>query len=152
MKKLLMTCAVAAVSAFVIGAAGAQPATQGMSSPQNQTMPQTAPSSPATGQTMQGQGMNGQSMQGSSSQAADLTGQTIYSSSGHKIGTVSSMTVGSSGDQEAVVSVQRFMGMGGKSVMMPVSSLRARSRGGYTTNLTASQIKTLPEYKGAGGD
>ena len=152
MKKLLMTCAVAAVSAVAFGAAGAQPATQGMSSPQNQTMPQTAPSSPTTGQTMQGQGMNGQSMQGSGSQATDLTGQTIYSASGHKIGTVASMTVGSDGQQEAVVSVQRFMGMGGKSVMLPVSSLQARNKGGYTTSLSATEIKALPEYKGGGSD
>jgi hypothetical protein len=149
MKKLLVTCAIAIAGVLALGTANAQysspsnSAAPGMSSPQNQTMPQTAPSSPST----QNPGMQGQS-----AQSADLTGQSIYSAKGTKIGTVSSMTIDSSGQQAAVVNVQRFMGMGGKNVTFPVSSLQARTKGGYMTNLTATEIKALPEYKGGGSD
>jgi hypothetical protein len=155
MKKLFVTCATLALGLYGFGAAFAQytPATgaatsqgqpgsnpgQTMSPPTEQQLPPTteAPhqsSSPSQGQTT----------------AADLTGQLIYSSTGHKIGSVSSMTTDAQGQQEAVVSVGRYLGMGGKNVLMPVSSLQARSKGGYETTLSSSEIKKLPEYKGGG--
>jgi hypothetical protein len=80
---------------------------------------------------------------------ADLTGQTIYDAKGTKIGIVSSVSNDSQGQQQAVVGVERFMGMGGKNVMFPVSSFKARTAGGYTTSLTPAEIKGLPEAAAA---
>jgi sporulation protein YlmC with PRC-barrel domain len=80
----------------------------------------------------------------------DLTGQAIYNSSGREIGTVSSMMVDTDGNQVAIVNVEKYLGMGGKKVEFPVSSLTARSNGGYTTSLSAAKIKKLPEYKPGG--
>src|SRR5882724_6886537 len=57
---------------------------------------------------------------------ADLKGQTIYDAKGTKIGIVSSTSTDAQGQQQAVVGVERFLGMGGKNVMFPVSSLKAR--------------------------
>lgn len=76
---------------------------------------------------------------------ADLSGQTIYDAKGTKIGIVSSVSTDAQGQQQAVVGVERFLGMGGKNVMFPVSSLKSRTAGGYTTSLTPAEIKGLPE-------
>jgi len=129
MKKLLITCAAAALSAGLLSPVYAQdssqptaPATQ---APGAQTAPQTAPSSPQ----------------------ADLTGQTIYTSKGTKIGTVASMSSDAQGQQNAVVGVEKFLGMGGKNVLFPVSSLSPKDGGGYSTSLTSAEIKKLPEAK-----
>jgi hypothetical protein len=78
-----------------------------------------------------------------------LTGQTIYDAKGTKIGIVSSVSTDAQGQQQAVVGVERFLGMGGKNVMFPVSSLKSRTAGGYTTSLTPAEIKGLPEAAAA---
>jgi len=81
----------------------------------------------------------------SAAMQSEYTGQTIYSSKGTKIGTVTAVTTDAQGQQQAVVGVEKFLGLGGKNVMFPVSSLQAKSGGGYTTSLTSSEIKALPE-------
>src|SRR5690348_3863441 len=81
----------------------------------------------------------------STAMASEYTGKTIYSSKGTKIGTVSAVTTDAQGQQQAVVGVEKFLGLGGKNVMFPVSSLQAKSGGGYTTSLTSTEIKALPE-------
>ncbi|MBU6297503.1 MAG: PRC-barrel domain-containing protein [Alphaproteobacteria bacterium] len=148
MKKLLIAFAVAALGAGCCSAAYAQ----------SSSSPATSPTPPAAAQPDQSQmapgGAPGEQPapnQATPSQStqADLTGQMIYSEKGHKLGTVSSMTTDAQGQQAAVVSMERFLGMGGKSVVIPVAKLEARSAGGYTANLTASEIKKLPEAGGA---
>lgn len=124
MKKLLITCAAAVLSAGLLSPAYAQDSSQ-PTAPATQAAPQMAPSSPQ----------------------ADLTGQTIYSSKGSKIGTVASMTTDAQGQQDAVVGVEKFLGMGGKNVLFPVSSLSPKNGGGYSTSLTSAEIKKLPEAK-----
>jgi sporulation protein YlmC with PRC-barrel domain len=74
---------------------------------------------------------------------ADLTGQAIYNSKGKKIGTVSAMTTDAQGQQAASVTMEKHLGMGGQAVAIPVSSLEARSGGGYTTKLSSSKLKAL---------
>ena len=81
----------------------------------------------------------------SAAMQSEYTGQTIYSSKGTKIGTVAAVTTDAQGQQQAVVGVEKFLGLGGKNVMFPVSSLQAKSGGGYTTSLTSTEIKALPE-------
>jgi hypothetical protein len=78
---------------------------------------------------------------------ADLTGQMIFSEQGSMIGTVSSLTTDAQGQQQAVVGIEKFLGIGGKNVLLPVSSLQPRTGGGYTTSLTAADMKKLPEAK-----
>lgn len=121
MKKLLMASTVALLSATSFSPVYAQDAGS------------QAPASPAAGAATQ----------------ADLTGQTIYSSKGSKIGTVSSMATDAQGQQTAVVSIEKFLGMGGKNVQFPVSSLSPKDGGGYTTSLTSKEIKKLPEASAA---
>jgi hypothetical protein len=81
----------------------------------------------------------------SMSTQAGLTGQTIYDAKGSKIGIVTSVSTDAQGQQQVVVGIERFLGMGGKSVVFPVSTLKARTAGGYTTSLTPAEIKALPE-------
>jgi sporulation protein YlmC with PRC-barrel domain len=154
MRKLLVTCTVIALGAFGSGAALAQYApTPGASPSQDQpgTPPgqQNMPSDQQMSPPSQNPTQSASPTQGQST-ATDLTGQMIYSSTGRKIGTVSSMTVDAQGQQQAVVDVERYLGMGGKNILMPVSSLQARAKGGYATTLGASEIKKLPEYKAGG--
>jgi PRC-barrel domain len=145
MRKLLIAFAVAAVGAGGCNAAYAQGSSAPTTAPAQGMQPdqtQMTPSAPGE-QPMPNQAAPGQSMQ------ADLTGQLIYSEKGHKLGTVSSMTTDAQGQQAAVVSMERFLGMGGKNVVIPVSKLKTRSGGGYTAELSASQIKKLPNAGGA---
>jgi len=122
MKKLLITCAAVAMSAGLLTPGYAQDASQ-PTAPPTQATPM-GPSAPVQ---------------------TDLTGQTIYSAKGSKIGTVSSVSTDAQGQQNAVVSVEKFLGMGGKNILFPVSSLTAKDGGGYRTSLTAAEIKKLPE-------
>lgn len=80
---------------------------------------------------------------------ADLTGQTIYTVKGKKIGTVAAMGMGSHGEQAASVTIDRYLGLGGQTVFIPVSTLRPRSAGGFTTTLSSTELKALPKA-GAG--
>lgn len=124
MDKLLIACYGAALSMCLLSPVYSQDASQS-TAPAEQTAPQTVPSGPQ----------------------ADLTGQTIYSSKGSKIGIVSSMTADAQGQQVAVVGVEKFLGMGGKNLQFPLSSLTPKDGGGYTTSLTSAKIRKLPEAK-----
>lgn len=79
------------------------------------------------------------------SEQSALAGQMIYSSKGTKIGTVAAVSTDSQGQQQAVVGVEQFLGLGGKNILFPVSSLQPRTGGGYTTSLSSAEIKKLPE-------
>ncbi|MDE2499538.1 MAG: PRC-barrel domain-containing protein [Alphaproteobacteria bacterium] len=145
MRKLLIAFTVAAVGAGCCSAAYAQSSSSPTTAPSQGVQTdhtQMTPGAPGE-QPMPNQATPGQSTQ------ADLSGQMIYSEKGHKLGTVSSMTTDAQGQQAAVVSMERFLGMGGKNVVIPVSKLEARSGGGYTAELSASQIKKLPDAGGA---
>ncbi len=133
---------VAAVSAGVFRAASAEDAPQ-MMVPVAQDQPANPPAPDQSAAP---------SNAPAAAQAVDLTGQAIYSAKGHKIGTVSSMTTDAQGQQVAVVGVERFLGLGGKNVEFPLSSLVPRYSGGYSTTLTADEIKNLPEYQAGGGN
>ncbi len=136
MKKLLISCAVAALGAGVLfGPVFAQDAMSPSTPSTGQPTPQTAPSSPSAPSAMRN----------------DLTGQTVYTEKGGKIGTVSSMATDAQDQQQAVVSIEKFLGLGGKNVLFPVSSLSPKAGGGYTTSLSSTAIKKLPKATPAGG-
>jgi sporulation protein YlmC with PRC-barrel domain len=106
----------------------ASPMNQGPNQP---TMPSNTP--------MQGDSM----MSHANPTTANLTGQAIYNTKGKKIGTVSAMTTDTQGQQAASVRMEKYLGMGGQTVAIPVSSLEARQSGGYTTKLSPSELKSL---------
>lgn len=108
--------------------------------PSDQT-PMPSPPASSTQTPMQQQQMTSPSS--GSTTAADLTGQAIYSSKGRKIGTVSSMSTDANGQQAAAVRMGKYLGMGGQTLNIPVSSLQARSGGGYTTTLSSTELKAL---------
>lgn len=128
MKKLLATCAVALI------ATGAQTALAA-----NAMAPTTPSPSMHTQSSMHSN---------ASIDLAAAKGQTVFDAKGNEIGTIDAVTAGNSGQQQAVVSVGKFLGIGGKDVLLPVSALQAKAGGGFTTTLSAKQIKALPEYKG----
>lgn len=112
---------------------------------------QTAPASTPNDQTQtspsQMPAANSQMTSPSQSAAttADLTGQAIYTAKGRKIGMIAAMSMGSHGEQSASVTMERYLGMGGQTVLIPISSLKARAAGGYTTSLSSTELKALPK-------
>jgi len=140
MTRLSTSCAVLALSTCLCGPMLAQSSAmpdQSMPSAPASTAPSTSSSTAPQSSPSQGQ-----------TAAADLTGQTIYSANGHKIGTVSAMSTDTHGQQAAAVSVEKYLGMGGQTVLIPVSSLQARDGGGYTTNLSSADLKALAPSSG----
>jgi PRC-barrel domain len=125
MKKLLATCAIAALGLGLQGAALAQSNTSGS----------------ATGSAA----MSTPSAQPASAATNITAGQMVYDSSGAEIGSIKSVTTDSAGQKQAVVGVGKFLGLGTKDVEIPASKLSARSAGGYTTSLSSAEIKNLPE-------
>ncbi len=104
--------------------------------PSNQSPPMGQSTAPSQQMSSPSQG---------SATSADLTGQDIYSAKGTKLGSVASMSTDAQGQQAVAVRMGKHMGMGGQTVLIPVSSLQARSNGGYTTTLSASELKALPK-------
>jgi len=143
MSRLITAYTVLALSTCLSVPMLAQTTNQPSSAPPSQDQGMSAPSTPAPSTDMQSSPAQSQTT------ATDLTGQTIYTSKGRAIGKVSAMTTDAQGQQAASVSIERFLGMGGQTVAIPVSSLQARSSGGYSTSLTASQIKSLAKSGGS---
>ena len=77
---------------------------------------------------------------------ADAAGQAVYDQSGQTIGTIKSVVSDSTGNQQAVVSVGKFLGLGSRDIQIPASALQVKSGGGFTTSLTADQLKAMPAY------
>ncbi len=75
---------------------------------------------------------------------SDLTGQAVYTAKDGKLGTVAAMSTGNHGEQSASVEIVSYPGMSGKTVLVPVSSLRPRGAGGYLTTLSLTELKALP--------
>jgi len=76
---------------------------------------------------------------------ADLTGQTIYTSTGNTVGKVASMSKNAQGQRAAAIGVEKRLGMGSTKILLPVSLLQPRDQGpGYFTNLTLAQVRDLP--------
>jgi hypothetical protein len=137
MRRFQIACAIMALGLTApVLAQTTAPAESHPTMPSNQPMPSDPTSSQTQSNTMSSPN------QGDTT-TADLTGQAIYSAKGEKIGTVSSMKTDAKGQQAASVTMGKYMGMGGQTILVPVSSLQARSSGGYTTNLSAAELKSL---------
>lgn len=142
MKKALPYAIAGIAAVIMMGAASAQDATSPAATPAAPpaAQAQPSPSAPAS-----------QAVPTSSATApapsdqSNLTGQMIYSSKGTKIGTVAAVSTDTKGQQQAVVGVEQFLGLGGKNILFPVSSLQPRAAGGFTTSLSSAEIKKLPE-------
>jgi len=125
MSKLLATLAATAMAAWSLPALSAEPSSS-PPAPDTSMTPALAPAAGTLG--------------------ADAAGQAVYDQSGQTIGTIKSVTSDSSGNQQAIVSVGKFLGLGSRDVQIPASALQVKSGGGFTTSLTSDQLKALPAY------
>jgi hypothetical protein len=57
------------------------------------------------------------------------------------------MSRGAQGEQYAVVIMEKVLGLGGRNLLFPVSSLALKNSRGYATSLSSSQIERLPEMQ-----
>jgi len=78
-----------------------------------------------------------------------MTGDSVYNFDGEEIGSIEDVNIDATGDQNAVLSVGEFLGLGGKQVLIPASELSARAEGGYTVNYTQEQLEQMPEHQAA---
>ncbi len=82
--------------------------------------------------------------------ATTLEGCTIYDQMDENVGTISHVH-GSGAGAQIIVDVGTFLGMGGKSVVIPVSALDImRDEDGdihATTTWSKDQIEALPEHR-----
>jgi len=102
--------------------------------------------SPAA-QTAQADATNAASDQNQAKPApSDLTGQKVYTSTNNLVGTVASMSKDADGKPAAVIGVEKRLGIGSQKVLLSVSQLQPRDNGGgYYTNMTLAQVRTLPK-------
>lgn len=149
MKKAL-SYAIAGLSAvMIVGAASAQDTMSPSTSPAAPAPAASAPAAPAAQAAPDAAAPAATAPAAAATPAPSdqsaLAGQMIYSSKGTKIGTVAAVSTDAQGQQQAVVGVERFLGLGGKNILFPVSSLQPRTGGGFTTSLSSTEIKKLPE-------
>lgn len=74
-----------------------------------------------------------------------MVGASIYNADGEEIASVEELKDSETGPQ-IIISVGQFLGLGGKLVMIPASSLEARAEGGFMVNYTSEQLEAMPEY------
>jgi len=126
MRKYWTAAALIGLTATYLGTANAEDATTPAASPaQAQPAAATTPEQPAAAPSSAA----GPSQAVAPSQTAapaqsDMVGQMVYSSKGTKIGSISSVSTDAQGQQQAVVGIERYLGMGGKNVLFPISSLQ----------------------------
>ena len=82
----------------------------------------------------------------SSLSAADLVGQTVRTVDGEEVGEVSEVGV-SPGDTRthALVDVGGFLGIGERTVALPLDTLGVDSEGNVQTRMTREELENLPE-------
>lgn len=71
-------------------------------------------------------------------------GQPVYNDKGQMIGTVTAITSDIHGQQLAGVRTEPGQGASG-TVLFPSNTLKPRPGGGFTTSLSANEIKALPK-------
>lgn len=79
---------------------------------------------------------------------AQYIGQAVYDSSGEQVGTIDQIATSDTGEQEAVISVGAYLGLGEKRVSVPTSELSEVAEGsGYTLAMTADELRDRPDYQ-----
>ncbi|WP_344098608.1 PRC-barrel domain-containing protein [Rhizomicrobium palustre] len=72
----------------------------------------------------------------------DLTGQPIFDSKDMRLGAVRAMSKDHDGGQAVLLAIEKVDGLSGQVVSLPMSSLRPRKGGGFTTSLSTAELKT----------
>ena len=81
-------------------------------------------------------------------QGNKLIGKDVYGAGNEKVGEVKNVVVGPNNMVNAVlVDIGGFLGMGAKTVSLPLEQLKAEGDRVVAANLTKEQAKAIPEYK-----
>lgn len=84
--------------------------------------------------------------------AEELVGKTIQTSDGEEIGTIDEVwTNATSSERVAVVEAGGFLGVGERTIAIPVSDLQKATSGeGYRTSQTRGSLESQPEFDDSG--
>ncbi|MCB1883407.1 MAG: PRC-barrel domain-containing protein [Geminicoccaceae bacterium] len=80
-----------------------------------------------------------------------MVGQEVTDRAGDRVGEITGIVKGSAQrPDEALVKVGGFLGFGGKTVALAATDLQPAGSGrkGYTVDMTKSQLKDMPAYRG----
>ena len=75
-----------------------------------------------------------------------LVGKAIYGAQGERVGEISDVLVKDGNASAVVVDVGGFLGMGERTVAIPLDNLQVGEDRVTATNLTEESAKNLPEY------
>lgn len=134
--RLLATGAAAFGLSLVVQAGGfAQPSQ--MQSPQQQTQSAVQKAQEAE-----------QNVQALASQGQKLIGKDVYGADNQRLGPVEDVVIGQDSKVNAVlVDIGGFLGIGSKTVALPLEQLRPEGERIVAADLTKEQAKAIPEYK-----
>ena len=86
-------------------------------------------------------------------QGEKLVGKDLYGANNEKVGEVDNVVMGPDNKANSVlVDIGGFLGMGAKTVAIPVAQLRAEGDRLVAQNLTKEQAKNMQEYKKSDAD
>ena len=120
--------------------------------------PQMQPTQPQSGAMQSGSSSSSQAVQNAqqaqqqveqlAAQGEKLVGKDVYGANNEKVGAVKDVVVGPDSKVNAVlVDIGGFLGIGAKTVSLPLAQLKAEGDRVVASNLTKEQAKAIPEYK-----
>lgn len=132
------------------GSSASQPAMNnqqtGVPSAAGGTAQGSSGSTTSAGQSQAGQGTAAN--QQVAAQGSKLVGKELYGANNEKVGEVDNVLMGPNNQANSVlVDIGGFLGMGAKTVAIPVSQLRAEGDRLVAQNLTKEQARNMQEYK-----
>ena len=116
--------------------------------PQAQSQPMQGGAAQQSTQAMQNAQQAQQQVEQLAAQGQKLVGKDVYGAGDEKIGAVKDVVVGPDSKVNAVlVDIGGFLGIGAKTVSLPLTQLKAEGDRVMASNLTKEQAKAIPEYK-----
>lgn len=116
--------------------------------PQMQSQQPMQGGSATSGQAVQNAQQAQQQVEQLAAQGEKLVGKDVYGANNERVGEVKDVVVGPGNKVNAVlVDVGGFLGIGAKTVSLPLEQLKAEGDRVVASNLTKEQAKAIPEYK-----
>ena len=126
-------------------------AQQGAPSGAAETMPQTPPpagdGSAPVSETVDKAAQAEEEMRKFAESSTTLVGKDVYGSDGEEIGAVEDVVLDADNEIEAIlVEVGGILGLGAKTISIPLAELKPDGQRIMTPDYTASQAEAIPEY------
>lgn len=150
MKSKIATFLLAGAAALTLSTAGyaaGEKATQAQGQ-QTQTQPMQGQAGSRAGSAAQSAQQADQATQSLALQGEKLVGKTVYGANNQEVGEIDNVVMDQDKKVSAVlVDVGGFLGIGSKTVALPIAQLQPQGERIVALNLTKDQAKAMPEYE-----